>query len=274
MKILVVDDEALAVESLVKVLEQELPDAEIVTFIEPEGAFAYLAAHVVDIAFLDIEMGHLSGLALAKRCKDLCPTVNIIFVTGYSQYTMDALRLHVSGYLMKPVRAEDLRTELSNLRHPMPTDKRVRIQTFGNFEVFVDGKALRVPRQKCKECLAYLVDRRGAGVTYAQLSTVLWEERPLDRTVQKSTQKIISILWKALEQAGVEDILIRTRMEIAIDAEKVDCDYFRAIAGDTAWLNSFTGEYMSNYSWAEVTLGELIEIKSRTASHKKTVARR
>lgn len=264
MRMMVVDDEVLSLQNLAEILRKELSDAEIIKFLKPLEAFAYLAENVVDIAFLDIEMGGFSGLDLAKKCKELCPMVNIIFVTGFSKYSMEALRLHVSGYLMKPVRTDDLRTELANLRHPLPlSGKRVRIQTFGNFEVFVDGKALRVPRQKCKECLAYLVDRRGAGVTYAELSMLLWEEQPFNRTVQKKTQTIISALGKALSEREAADILIRTRTDIAIDVEKVDCDYFRAIHGDMAWMNSFTGEYMSNYSWAEFTLGELVEIKNR-----------
>lgn len=264
MKIMVVDDEELAVESLVKVLRVEQPDAEVVTFVKPLEAFAYLAQNAVDIAFLDIEMGAFSGIALAKKCKELCPMVNIIFVTGFSQYSMDALRLHVSGYLMKPVRADDLRAELNNLRHPPQlTDRRVRIQTFGNFEVFVDGTPLRVPRRKCKECLAYLVDRRGAGVDFAQLTSVLWEDRHLDRSAQKNTHKIISDLTKALKDVGVENILVKSHTDIAIDARRVDCDFFSAIAGDAAWMSCFTGEYMTNYSWAEFTLGELIEIKRR-----------
>lgn len=165
---------------------------------------------------------------------------------------------------MKPIRADDLRIELANLRYPLPpADKRVRIHTFGNFEIFVDGMPLKLPRKKCKECLAYLVDRRGAGVTYAQLSTVLWEEQPIDRQAQKKTQTIVSALGKALNEQGVGDVLIRTRTEIAVDVKKVECDYFYIAEGETKWINAFTGEYMSNYSWAEYTLGELLEIKKR-----------
>ena len=90
MRIMVVDDEELAVESLVKVIRKVVPDAEISTYLKPTEAFEYLYRNEVDIAFLDIEMTELSGLALAKKCKDIRPTVNVIFVTGYSQYTMDA----------------------------------------------------------------------------------------------------------------------------------------------------------------------------------------
>lgn len=193
MRVMAVDDEKLALDNLVGLLSDELPGAEIVAFSKSADAFAYLEENHVDIAFLDIEMGTFSGLTLAEKCKKLCPAINIIFVTGFLKYAMDALRLHVSGYLTKPVRTEDLRMELADLRHPLqqyaPPHGRVRIQTFGNFEVFVDEKPLKVPRTKCKECLAYLVDRRGAGVGYAQLTSVLWENHPLDRSAQKTRTK-------------------------------------------------------------------------------------
>lgn len=267
MRMMVVDDEKLAVENLTKVIHKEQPNAEMIAFTEAGEAFEYLAANSVDVAFLDIEMGGLDGISLAKKCKNLCPTVNIIFATGYSQYAMDALKLHASGYLMKPVRTEDLRRELDNLRHPLPSAKvrRVRIQTFGNFEVFVDEKPLWVPRTKCKECLAYLVDRKGAGVGFSQLSAILWEEYPFDRSAQKNTHKIISDLLKALREVGAENILHKTRTDIAINIANVDCDYFSIINGDMAWMDAFTGEYMTNYSWAEFTLGELIAIKQRNS---------
>lgn len=259
MRMIAVDDEELAVNNLRKLLIRLEPEAEIISFTEPEDAFDYLAENKVDIVFLDIEMGPFTGIALAKRCKDFCPYINIIFVTGYSEYMLDAFRLHASGYLLKPVRIDDLRTELDNLRHPvlLETKRRVRIQTFGNFEVFVDGRLLGLNAMKAKECLAYLIDRRGARVSYRELSAILWEDRPYDRATQNNLHQVIFNLKGALKKQGVEDIVIRTRKEIAVDTEKVDCDYYAAISGDVRWLNTFTGEYMSQYSWAEFTLGEL-----------------
>ena len=127
----------------------------------------------------------------------------------------------------------------------------------------MDGKALKVPRKKCKEYLAYLVDRKGAGVTFSQLSAVLWEDKAIDRSVQRQTQTIVSELGKALKAVDAQDILIRTRVDTAINTKMVDCDFFRALSGDSAWIDTFTGEYMSNYSWGESTLGELIEIRQQ-----------
>ena len=261
MKIIAVDDERLALENILSLLRRVAPQAEVMGFTRPAEAFAHLGANKIDVAFLDIEMGKISGLALAKQCKELCPQMNIVFVTGYSEYALEAIRLHASGYLIKPVRERDLLTELENLRHPLPSGSRarVRVQTFGNFEIFVDDKPLRLPRTKCKECLAYLIDRKGARVANGELSSILWDDKPIDRTVQNNTQKVISDLMKALRQADVEQIVIKSRNDLAIDVNMVDCDYYRALSGDVSQLNRFTGEYMSNYGWAEFTLGELVQ---------------
>lgn len=261
MKILAVDDEPKALNSFLRVLKQVAPLAEVTALTEPEEAFAYLSHNQVDIAFLDIKMGGLTGLGLAKKCEQLCPGVNIIFVTGYSEYALDALRLHVSGYLIKPVRAEDLRAELENLRTPLPPPvrQRVRVQTFGDFDLFVDGKPFPFPTAKCKELLAYLIDRKGARVTYSELSSVLWENLPYDRTAQNNLHGTLFKLMRALDDAGVAEIIRKGRKEIAVDTSKLSCDYYDALAGRNG-RSVFLGEYMSNYSWAEVTLSELLRI--------------
>lgn len=263
MKVIAVDDEKLALNNITSLLKEVQPEALITGFQNPQEACAYLEKNKSDIALLDIEMSGMDGITLAKKCKDTCPDINIIFVTGFSQYAMDAFRLHASGYLMKPVRKKDLLAELENLRHPLPlkTTSKVRIQTFGNFEIFVDNKPLFFPRSKCVECLAYLVDRKGARVSTRELATILWEDKPYDRAVQNSVHRILSDLMKTLKQTGIEDIIIKTHKEIAINIEKVDCDCFRFLAGDVAFVNMFHGEYMSNYSWATFTLAGLDEEK-------------
>lgn len=260
MKIIAVDDERLALDNLVKLIKKVEKTSEIISFNRSADALDYLSQNMVDIAFLDIEMGELNGIALAKKCKDLCPSVNIIFVTGYSQYMTEAFRLHVSGYLLKPVRENDLRMEIDNLRFPVscaPTH-RVRVQTFGHFEVFVDGRLLDLPRAKSKECLAYLIDRKGARITVSEIASVLWEDKPDDSSTHNNAHQVIFTLMRALKDAGIEDIIIKSRRELAVDTSKIDCDYYRAISGDMSRMNTFTGEYMTNYSWAEFTLGELV----------------
>lgn len=260
MNIIVADDERLSVEYIMSLLRRLEPDAQITGFTETDDVLEYMEKNRVDIAFLDIEMGEYNGIELAKRCIALAPCINIIFVTGYSEYTLDAFQLHVSGYLLKPVRLEDLQTELDHLRHVIPRH-RVRVQTFGFFEVFVDSVPLKFTRTKCKECLAYLIDRRGARVTYADLAVILWEAHTYNPSVQANTQKVVSDLIKTLREAKLEDLIIKSRQDIAINKELVDCDYYAVLEGDMAQLDTFMGEYMSKYSWAEFTVGELMKLK-------------
>ena len=178
MRILVVDDERHVLEGIVHTISQVLTDSEIMPFKNPIEALEYAKEYLCDIAFLDIEMRGINGIELARKLKGIHSKTNIIFVTGYSQYANEAFALHASGYLMKPITKEDVANELNNLRNAISqyTQKRVRVQTFGNFEVFIDNKAVKFRYNKTKELFAYLIDRNGAMCSNEQLEAVLWED--------------------------------------------------------------------------------------------------
>lgn len=258
MIIVAVDDEKLALECLVGAIEKAAPDGQIHGFRKPEDAISFVSIHSCDIAFLDIEMRGISGIELARRIKLINPKVNIIFTTGYSDYTGEAFSLHASGYVMKPVTAEKIALEMEELRHPIipQTKKRVRIQTFGNFEVFVDDQPIKFQYNRTRELLAYLVDRNGSMCSNAEIIEVLWEED--DMADHNSYLKAIKAdLLAVFEQAECEDVLVRQRGKIGIRPEKVDCDYFDWIAGKAYAINAYRGEYMMQYSWSEFTHGSL-----------------
>lgn len=115
-------------------------------------ALDYAGGHPCDTAFLDVEMAGMSGMALAERLRRMKPDVNIIFVTGHGSYRDEAFGLHASGYLMKPVTARKVREELKDLRYPVAPARRVRIRTFGNFEVYLDGKPLMFRYSRTGSC--------------------------------------------------------------------------------------------------------------------------
>jgi len=260
MKIIAVDDEPLALRGLVQEIKKVLPECDVAGFTDSSEALTMLSKDSLapDVAFLDIEMPGINGLYLAKRFKDIYPKTNIIFVTSYSQYAMDAHSLHASGYLMKPVLAEDIRKELDDLRNPVSAiSSRVRIQTFGNFDIFVDDAPLAFYRAKAKEALAYIVSKNGGSVTVAELATVIWEARDYNRSLQNQMQTVISDMMSTLRKAGAGDIIIKKRNNISIDVTKVDCDYYRFLKGDSAAVNAYMGGFMSNYSWAEMITGYL-----------------
>lgn len=102
MNIIAVDDEALALGYMLKILKEAAPGSRFKGFEDPFAALDYLRENPVDIAFLDIEMYGLNGIELAKRFKEAAPSVKIIFSTGFPDYALDAFSVHASGYLLKP----------------------------------------------------------------------------------------------------------------------------------------------------------------------------
>lgn len=118
----------------------------------------------IEAAFLDVEMPGMNGIELAKKIIERYPLCNIIFLTGYSEYMPSAFEIHASGYVLKPFSQKKIEDALQHRRYRTPnlSDRPVRVQCFGSFEVFVNGEAVKFKHSKSKELLAYLIDRKGA----------------------------------------------------------------------------------------------------------------
>lgn len=263
MNFIAVDDERLALENLISKLKKAQPQAEIRGFMHPQKALMEIKnGFCPDVAFLDIEMYGMSGIELALCFKQAYPKVNLVFVTGFPEYMPEAFKLHASGYITKPVSVEQIQEELENLRYPpLVQETSIRVQTFGNFEVFAQGKALFFERSRTKELLACLVDRRGAGLSMQELANRLYEGRPYDSSLQTQLRVHISDLLKTLKEVGGEAMIVRKRNYIAVDINQFDCDYYHFLDGDVPTINEFSGEYMVSYSWAEMTTGNLCKWK-------------
>lgn len=121
--ILVVDDEKTVLEGSLRVLADVLPAAEIVGFTKPSEAIVYCQKHPVNVAFLDIEIGKSSGLDLCRRLTEILPMLNVIFLTAYAKYSLDAWETQACGFLVKPLAAEDVNAVMAKLRVPLPVSE-------------------------------------------------------------------------------------------------------------------------------------------------------
>lgn len=262
-RFLVVDDEKLGLSLMLRTLEQVVPGSDIRGFHLAREAMAEVVERGFrpNVAFLDVEMPGLSGLELAKGIREQSPGTKVVFVTGYAQYALEAYMAHARGYLLKPVTADKLREELAELfEQRAEPESRIQVHCFGNFQVFVDGKPLRFSRSKAKELLAYLIHKRGTACAVKELAAVLFEDQEYSIQVQNYLQKIITAMMRALSEAGVEDIINKQYNSMSVNTSAIDCDFYRFFRLEPAAVNSYVGEYMAQYSWAEFTLGYLDQI--------------
>ena len=255
MRAICVDDEKLLADHVTKLCRGLPAIDEAVSFSNPFAALDWLEEHEADLALLDIDMPGMDGMELAVRIKEKHPRTAVVFLTGYSQYAVDAFRLRVSGYLLKPVDPERLKEEVDYVFSGKRSEPQARVEarTFGNFDLLVDGKPLVFRQAKCKELLAYLVDRQGSGVTRAEAFAILWEDRLYDRPMQKQLDVIIRSLRETLKENGVEEIFEIQSGTMRIHPEQIRCDLFRFCNGDVSAMNAYRGEYMNGYPWASMT---------------------
>ena len=260
MMIFAIDDEPKALRVLCRCVEEAAPGSGIRAFDRASDALEAIRNESLtpDIVFSDIEMPGLSGLEFAVALKKASPDTRMVFVTAFSQYALDAFRVRAQGYVMKPLTTALVRTELDELpAEPESAPNRLRVQCFGIFEVFWQGEPLQFARRQTKELLAYLVDRRGASCVTEDVISALWGEVDDMKKAKHRVRNFVSDLRETLKGIGMEDVLIRRTNNIAIRTELLDCDYYRMLEGDMAAVNAFRGEYMTNYSWAELTAGNL-----------------
>lgn len=268
MFIFLLDDEALLLESESRVIRQVRPDAELRTFQRAQEALDWIQTQGrgPDVAFCDIQMPGFSGLEFAVRLRQLSPMTKVIFVTGYDQYALDAFQVHAHGYVLKPLLADRVKEELAFWSQPVspapeaataPVNNKLQVRCFGSFEVFWQGMPLSFDRRKTKELLAYLIDREGAFCTAEEISTALWEEEWDLKLTKNRIRVLVSDLKTCLDRFGLGEVLIRRSGVLAVRRDLLDCDYYRMLDGDSDALNSFDGQYMQQYPWAELTSGRL-----------------
>lgn len=253
MKTILVDDQLLAMEQF----EQECRELEYIELVgkfdNAEETLEYAKNNLVEFALMDICLPGMNGIELGKELKKLYPDVILIYVTGYSNYVLDALKIKADYCIMKPYDKEDItdaiqRAKLLSNRFR----KRIQVVTFGRFEVYVDEKPLYFANGKARELFAYCVHREGASVTMEEAIDILWADRPYDDRVKRLYRKAVNAIQTALEEVRLENVFVSNRGSCHVERSSIDCDLFRFYEGEmpeTQMILNF--EYLADYSWAE-----------------------
>jgi transcriptional regulator with XRE-family HTH domain len=118
--VIMVEDREVILTGGLSVLEEVIPYATVVGFEWPSEAIEYARENRVSLAFLDIELGDESGLDLCRALLEANPRTNVVYLTAYADYALDAWGTGASGFMLKPITPEGVRAQLADLRYPFP----------------------------------------------------------------------------------------------------------------------------------------------------------
>ena len=116
--VILVDDRKLILMGGLPILEEVMPGANVMGFTDADEAIEYAKNNRVSLAFLDIELRNTSGLDLCRDLLAINPHTKVVYLTAYSDYSLDAWGTGASGFMLKPITAEGVKEQLKKLRYP------------------------------------------------------------------------------------------------------------------------------------------------------------
>ena len=262
MNILAVENNSASLEQLCSSLSELSPQAQILSFDNSPEALAAARQLHLDVAFLSMDLPEMGGLILGQYLKDLYPFINLIFLTESKADAFGAMALRASGCLLRPVSKSCVDTEIKELRYnnSESAPKRVFVQTFGDFEIFVDGVPIAFKYSRTKELMAILISKRGAQTTNGEIIATLWEDDGDPRVKGSYLSNLRQDLQNTLTRLKINDIIYKQRGSMAIAKDRIDCDLYEWLDKKKESRYQYTGDFMDQYSWPEYLHGELDDI--------------
>ena len=232
IKAIVVDDEDLTTEHICRLLGNEGVEAQGYT--NPYEAFDNVNIQKPDVLFLDIEMPEINGLELAEKVHASGYECEIVFITAYSQYAIDAFEVNALDYLLKPVMGEALSRSIERVKKRRSvaysivssTNKKIRISLFGNMSLYVgaEKKPIRWMTSKSAEIFAFmLLEKDEKEVSKWKLMEAIWPQKDKEKA-DINLRSTISRLNKTLRENAIEISLISTGNGYALHIKETDIE--------------------------------------------------
>lgn len=272
IKIIIIDDEQLAIDAL-EVLLRRVENVEIIgKFTDPSRALEVLPTLEVDTIFLDMEMGELHGLEFSEKITLINPNITVVFVTAHPQFALEAFEVNAIDYLLKPVEEERLVKTVEKLKKQLSMTQlyeqyepklsnHLVARLFEEFHLF-DRKGNQVEwrTKKVKELFVFLWQHRDKGIHRLQIIMCLWPDLSENRAVTIMHTTIYQ-LRKAMKKLGFQKPVVLKNEQYMLNVPvKSDIDQLNAIIdqadinedGAEELLTLYSGDYLevNDYSWS------------------------
>ena len=212
-----VDDEPILLNWLVKLVSASPDIDRAEKFTDELDALDFAAQHPFDIAFLDIELHDVDGVAVAQRLREINPDCGIIFCTGHAGYAVKAIsQVLVDGYLLKPIRANAVQHEIDRLKARRSTRQTLlTVDLLGGVNIFDQtGNSVHFRRRKTEDLFALLVRQNGESLSFSDLCELLWEDSKKSAYLREKNENYLAQLFtdlrRTLKECEAQDVLKKT----------------------------------------------------------------
>mgnify|MGYP001430219788 CR=1 FL=1 len=269
IKAILVDDERPALRGLEHLLKAYPEITVIQMYTNPIKAIYEIRQLKPQVVFLDINMPQLKGIDVGSRILDSSPDTDIVFVTAYDQYAVEAFELHAMDYLLKPVTPDRLRKTIERVVKKQSLElktnlQKLQIKCLGQFRVgWENQEPIKWRAEKTRELFAFLLHNKGRDISKEEILDKLWSEDNPEKAIRQLYNGIYYIR-KALEEYGIDRALISidSSYNLKIGAVELDVDRMHEIeksehADNLEKLEEmediYTGDYFQgeNYPWAD-----------------------
>ncbi|KMT21861.1 response regulator [Clostridium cylindrosporum] len=238
MRTIIIDDEKPILD-LMKIMISKNKNLEIVgEFTSSKEALVEIQRLMPDVIFVDIEMPYMNGIEFAEKVEKLNQDIQIVFITAYENYAIDAFKVNAVNYILKPINEEDIDTTVSRLlkNRGLNTSNEVlaesnKIYCLGHFKVYgKDGCEIeKWYTSKVQEAFAYFIYKGGEGVDKWQLCEVLWEDSP-PKKAESNLHSTIYRLKRVLKNAAIENKVINQGGKYKMDFTGFSCDLWEFLS--------------------------------------------
>lgn len=233
MRAIIVDDEKFSLNLMKRVISKNESIDIIGDFTSSEEALSSITQLLPDVIFIDVMMPYMDGIELAKKVENLNKDIQIVFISAYDKFAVDAFKVNAVNYILKPITEEELNITVKRLlRNKIEIkgkdNKKNNIQCLGGFKVYVSSgrEVIKWPTSKVKELFAYFVYRNGKEIEKWKLCDILWPNT-IPKKAEHSLHCTVYRLRKTLKDEGIENIVYYQDGSYKVDFSDFVCDLWQ-----------------------------------------------
>ncbi|MBY0121150.1 response regulator [Bacillus sp. S/N-304-OC-R1] len=278
LKATLIDDEILGL-TLLEAMLKEIEGIEIAgKFMNPLDGLKEIEIVKPDVVFLDIEMNEMNGIKVAEQLETIAEQTEIVFVSAYDQYALDAFNVRATDYILKPIEKKRLEKTVERVRqrknqgNSLPKGESFfKAHLLGNFSFKSGNELVKWRTKKVKELCAYLIYCQKP-VHKDNIMEELWPEQSLERKTAM-LHTTVYYLRKELKSRGFPEGIKyedeRYSLVIELDYDVKDLNSLLNKAADAnqdidKLLTCYKGDFLAeeDYPWST---GERENLKRRVS---------